>query len=237
MLGSNLCQSVASLLRPAYLEALSRWYRRAIVCGPDRPAIALTFDDGPSSQWTPEILRALDAVGARATFFMSGDHVERHAEIARDVVAQGHEPAVHLFTHDRAIADDSARFRKELIDSIEIIERVTARRPAFIRFPFAYLGKQHPDHIEAEFDLRTVHWSFSSMDSRRDADRVVTRVQRWLFPGAIVLLHDGVGVSSAHARTRDATVAALPTVLDDCQRRKFAMVTLSELFATGDDAP
>jgi len=224
-------------LRPAYLEALSRWYRRAIVRGPDRPAIALTFDDGPSSQWTPEILRALDAAGARATFFMSGNHVERHAEIALNVVARGHEPAVHLFTHDRTIADDSVRFRRELIDSIEIIERVTGRRPAFIRFPFAYLGRQHPGRIEAEYGLRTIHWSFSSMDSRWDADQVVNRVQRWLFPGAIVLLHDGVGVSSAHARTRDATVAALPTVLDDCHRRGFAMVSLSELLAMGDDVP
>jgi peptidoglycan/xylan/chitin deacetylase (PgdA/CDA1 family) len=218
-----------SALRRGYLSALSRLNRRAVVRGPDRPAVALTFDDGPSRRWTPAILEALDRAGARATFFMIGEHVERRPEIARQVVEGGHEPAAHLFTHDRAVADDDALFDEELERAIAVIERTTGRRPAFLRLPFAYAGRQQPRRIEAAHGVRTVHWSFSSLDSRRGADQVRARVARWLFPGAIVLMHDGVGGHSSHAQTRDATVAALPAVLDHCRRAGLAPVTLSEL--------
>lgn len=232
MLGEKL--DLAAALRSGYLEALSRWNRRAIVRGPNRPAVALTFDDGPSRRWTEPILDILGRAGARATFFMIGEHVDRHPEIARRVVEAGHEPAVHLFTHDRAVADDDALFDEELADSIAAIERATGRRPRFFRFPFAYAGGQHPPRIEAEHGLRTVHWSFSSLDSRRDAEHVAARVGRWLFPGAIVLLHDGVGATSTLARTREATVAALPAVLDHCRRHGLEAVSLSELLETED---
>ena len=228
MFGDRL--DLKAALRTGYLSALSRWNRRAIVRGPSVPAVALTFDDGPNRRWTPQILEALDRANARATFFMIGEHVERHPEIARRVVEQGHEPAVHMYSHDRAVADDDARFDEELGDSIASIEQATGQRPAFFRFPFAYPGGQHPRRIEAEHGLRTVHWSFSSLDSRRDARQVAARVKRWLFPGAIVLMHDGVGAHSSYADTRDATVAALPDVLDHCRQRALAPVTLSELF-------
>ncbi len=195
--------------------------------------MALTFDDGPSENWTPEILGILEKHGARATFFMIGEHVARFPDMAREVVVRGHEPGVHLFTHERAVADNDEIFRRQVVESIEQIEKATGARPRFLRFPFAYLGCQKPERILAEFGLRTVHWSFSSMDSRRDAAGIVRRVRRFLFPGAIVLLHDGVGGHSAHAKSRTETVRALPAVLDACAEMRLTPVSMSQMFSAG----
>jgi len=153
--------------------------------------------------------------------------------MAREVLDRGHEPGVHLFTHERAVADHDDLFRQQVEGSIEQIERATGARPRFLRFPFAYLGRQKPHRILAEFGLRTVHWSFSSMDSRRDAAGIARRVRRFIFPGAIVLLHDGVGGHSAHAKSRSETVRALPAVLDACAEMGLKPVSMSPMFSLG----
>ena len=61
--------------------------------------VALTFDDGPDPRWTPQILDALREHGARATFFVVGSKVNRYPELARRIVADGHDIGVHTFTH------------------------------------------------------------------------------------------------------------------------------------------
>ncbi len=61
--------------------------------------IALTFDDGPDPEWTPQILDVLGRYGAHATFFEIGSRVNEHPDISRRILAQGHELGVHTFTH------------------------------------------------------------------------------------------------------------------------------------------
>src|SRR5262249_13821536 len=65
---------------------------------PNRRAIALTFDDGPSEA-TPEILAILDRHHAPATFFQCGANVDRLPEIARAVHDAGHEIGNHSYSH------------------------------------------------------------------------------------------------------------------------------------------
>src|SRR4051794_30497856 len=62
-------------------------------------AIALTFDDGPHPEGTPAVLDALDRAGARATFFLVGERVERAPHVAREIVARGHAVAIHGYRH------------------------------------------------------------------------------------------------------------------------------------------
>jgi len=199
--------------------------------------VALTFDDGPDGRWTPTILDILAGKGARATFFMIGEQVSRFPELARRVVDEGHEVAVHLFSHDRAVADDESAFRGEVERTRQLIEEHTGARPAYLRFPFAYYGSQRPRSVASELALETVHWSFSSLDSRSDAIEIRRRLERSLFPGAIVLLHDGVGANSRLGTSREATVEALSGVLDDCAARKLAPIGLGELLAGAGKEP
>ena len=72
------------------------WRKGAITQGPPVPEVALTFDDGPHPEWTPQILDILDHHGVRATFFMIGEALQRYPRLGREVVVRGHEAAVHL---------------------------------------------------------------------------------------------------------------------------------------------
>jgi peptidoglycan/xylan/chitin deacetylase (PgdA/CDA1 family) len=201
----------------------------AVTQGPDVPCVALTFDDGPDPAWTPKMLDILDTFRARATFFVLGEKVAAHRRLAKTVVKRGHELASHLFSHDRNVADDSARFRDEMTRTAALIAEVAGAPPRFMRFPFAYMGCQRPDAVRVSYGMDTVHWSFSGMDSRKNAAKIVKRVGRRLYPGAIVLLHDGVGNASKYVKNRQTTVDALPAVLQSCLDKGLEPVTLSNL--------
>src|SRR5918994_2009410 len=74
-------------------------FGRALVRGPrDRPRAALTFDDGPGPT-TPAVLDALAEAEVRATFFVLGRQAERHPELVRRIVADGHQLANHGYDH------------------------------------------------------------------------------------------------------------------------------------------
>ncbi|MDO9108406.1 MAG: polysaccharide deacetylase family protein [Coriobacteriia bacterium] len=73
-------------------------------------AVALTFDDGPGPTYTPAILDILAAHEARATFFVIGEHVERHPDLVRRMIDEGHEVAQHSYTHP-----DLARLNPESV--------------------------------------------------------------------------------------------------------------------------
>ena len=213
----------------AYLPLLRLWHRGAITRLPAQDQVALTFDDGPDERFTPAILEILARHQARATFFMLGVQIEKAPELAREVARRGHELAVHLFSHERAVARDDRIFKEELRRTVALVREASGAAPRCLRMPFAYLGRQLPRRIQRDHGLQTVHWSFSSMDSRYDAARIAKRFRRTVFPGAIVLFHDGVGPGSSYASSRQATVDALSGVLGACHEQGLTPVTMSGL--------
>jgi peptidoglycan/xylan/chitin deacetylase (PgdA/CDA1 family) len=202
--------------------------------GPASPRVSLTFDDGPDREWTPRVLDVLAAHGAHATFFVVGKHVAENADIVRRASSEGHEVAMHLFSHDRSVASDDTRFGAELERTARVIEEVTGRKPDLLRFPHGDLGTQRPRAIRRA-GFRVVHWTFSSNDSYlRKSEDIVARVSRLLRPGAIVLLHDslhGDNLSPAYLRSRANTVEALPSIISVARQRGLEPVTLSTLLA------
>jgi peptidoglycan/xylan/chitin deacetylase (PgdA/CDA1 family) len=188
------------------------------------PAVALTFDDGPDPATTPAILDALAAAGARATFFFIGERVAAHPELARRVAA-AHQVGTHLHTHRRGLTP--AIFADEIRRVREVHERVLGAQPVALRFPYGERGGVSRADVRAA-GLRAYHWTFSSLDWRLAHD-VVGRVVPRLAPGSIVLMHDGCAPGQTGARNRNATVCALPVILEELARRKLAAVTLEEL--------
>lgn len=197
--------------------------------GPKRRAVALTFDDGPSAEHTPAILDELERRGARATFFALGRHVEAQPELARRI-AHGHELAIHSFDHERGTVADRRRFADDVRRCRDLFMRVTGRAARLYRFPWGDPGVIRPADV-AEQGLEPVLWTFSSHDDTLEADAIVRRVDAHLEPGAIVLLHDALAPNSVAPRRRDATVQALPAILDLVAARRWAPVTVSELLA------
>lgn len=202
-----------------------------VMHGPRRPAVALTFDDGPDPAWTPPILDALRARGARATFFLLGKHVEAHPELAREV-AREHEVGCHSYDHDRAMVSDPAHFSADLARCRRLFEDVLGRSPTLYRFPWGHRGRMKPRQLSRTEGLTCVHWS-ASAEEHRGADAIVHAITPRLVPGAIVLLHDGLVAHSVHPVPRDETVRAVPRLLQALAARGLAAIPVGELLAPG----
>jgi peptidoglycan/xylan/chitin deacetylase (PgdA/CDA1 family) len=174
-----------------------------------RPAIALTFDDGPSES-TPDLLELLDRHGARATFFMCGANVRRLGGVARQVLAAGHEIGNHSETHPYLCLRSPAEIERELARAQSSIEDATGVRPRFFRAPYGvrWFGLRT---AQRRLGLRGVMWTRIGLDWKLPADRIGSRLLRGANNGAIFCLHDGRQLASRP--NIDATIGALRLVL------------------------
>jgi peptidoglycan-N-acetylglucosamine deacetylase len=183
--------------------------------GGSRRAVALTFDDGPSSVQTPAILSTLDRLGARATFFEEGRHVAGREELMLQILASGDEIGNHSFDHPHYPGFG------ELASTDQVIRRATGFEPCLFRPPYGLLDGAVKGAAVAN-DLQTVLWTFDSGDDHHPAPaRIEAHVLAAARPGSIILMHDG----GRHPQT----VRALPGVIEGLENRGFELVTVSTL--------
>jgi peptidoglycan/xylan/chitin deacetylase (PgdA/CDA1 family) len=153
----------------------------------------LTIDDGPSPAHTLQILDSLHEHGARATFFVVGEQVEKYPHLLTEILTRGHQVANHTLTHPsgtfwcagpRTIARE--------IDACARTLRSTPERPArFFRAP-AGLTNPFVHPVLRSRALLLVGWSTRAFDTvRRDPAGVAATIKKQLRPGAIILLHEG----------------------------------------------
>jgi peptidoglycan/xylan/chitin deacetylase (PgdA/CDA1 family) len=199
------------LLYDVSLSRRRRWSRNPGIerVGGDR--VSLTFDDGPDERGTPEVLDALDALSAKATFFVLGEHVNEHPALTREIRDRGHELALHGMTHRRHDGLSLDQARVELGAGMDAIEGVLGERPRWYRPPF---GRSSTALAAAcrELDLELAYWSSWGFDwEPLSAAEIARVVGRDLGAGTIVLLHD----SARYAERDEAsqTVAALPQIV------------------------
>ncbi len=189
---------------------------------------ALTFDDGPDPRFTPQISRTLAGRGHRATFFVLGQAVAAHPDVARHVLADGHELASHGHDHGLLAFARPSTVRRQLA-LMESALLVAAGTPP-VRLFRAPHGVRSPWLIGTvrRAGYRLCAWDGAVFDTAQpQPETIALRVERLLAPGAVVLLHDGDG--SFHGASRERTAAALPMILDAAERRGLTSVPLSEL--------
>ncbi|HYD39821.1 MAG TPA: polysaccharide deacetylase family protein [Anaeromyxobacter sp.] len=200
-----------------------------VMHGPrSRPAVALTFDDGPDPRTLPRLLALLAEEGIRAAFFVVGRRAAAHPESIRAILAAGHELGNHSNTHDVLLATRSpARLRAEILGCEQ------ALAPHGVR-PLAYrppVGITSPTlrPVLRELGLRCVAFSCRPLDfgSRRIAD-LAGRVLRRVRAGDIVLLHDHLPA----ATDVDTWLAEVRKILAGLREKGLRPVALSELLGT-----
>jgi peptidoglycan/xylan/chitin deacetylase (PgdA/CDA1 family) len=154
-----------------------------------RPAIALTFDDGPSES-TAELLEILARHRAPATFFQIGANVRRLPEVAREVLAAGHEIGNHTDTHPLLALKSPGFIHRELARAQETVEYATGQRPRYFRAPYGvrWFGLRQ---AQQRLGLAGVMWSSIALDWKRRTPSVVSKLIDGADPGAILCLHDG----------------------------------------------
>jgi peptidoglycan/xylan/chitin deacetylase (PgdA/CDA1 family) len=187
--------------------------------------VAITFDDGPSPVNTPAVLALLETYGARATFFVVGQEVERHPALAGRIIDGGHELANHTWSHAHPRTLGEQDLRVELVRASSSIEAATDQKPRLARPPYGKARARFA-RTAAELDLVTLMWSIDSGDtSGFSAVQIVRHVRRAARPGAIVLFHDG------GADRRLETLAAVEGLLTDLRAMGYRFVTASSLLA------
>lgn len=199
--------AAAPVVRP-----LARAYRIECTLGHDR-AVALTFDDGPHAQGTPAVLAELERRGATATFFLVGEQVRLRPALAREIVAAGHEVAVHGDRHTLLLRRSVRALAEDLDRALTTIAEATGVAPALYRPPYGVFSSGALAHVRSRA-WRPLLWSTWGRDWERRATpaSITRRATRGLRAGDVVLLHDSDAYSSDDSWRR--TAAALPSVID-----------------------
>jgi peptidoglycan/xylan/chitin deacetylase (PgdA/CDA1 family) len=190
-----------------------------------RPAVALTFDDGPDPEHTPRVLDRLAATGARATFFLIGERARMHGALVRRMVAEGHQLGNHTMRHRSLWLAGPRRTVREVRDGHDAIAQVAGVPPRFFRPPWG-LTNLAMLPVLRRLGTPCVLWTIQPEKLRAVAPAAqVARTLRRARPGAIVDLHDADGVPGAGARI----VEALPAMIAGLRARGYAMAALGDL--------
>lgn len=182
---------------------------------------ALTFDDGPSPQYTLRILRILKRFDVKATFFMVGNLAERYPDLVRKVVRAGMAIGNHSLGHPNAppfARLGPGELRAQVVGGHRRLEALGVSSQVF-RPPG---GSWAPSVLEAATAVgeRTVLWSVDTEDWRSPKPRfIVRRVLKAVGPGSIILLHDGGG-------NRTPTIKALPRIIRGLRKMGLSLETL-----------
>ena len=194
--------------------------------------VALTFDDGPDPEGTPAVLAALRELGWTATFFLLGSQARRYPDVARAVLAAGHEVALHGDEHDNHLFRSAGWVRRDLTRGAAAVEAATGVRPRWYRPPYGVLSAGTLRATRG-LDLTPVLWTAWGRDWLPSTGaRVAATVQAGLAPGGTVLLHDSDCTSSPGSWR--AAADALPLLADELDRRALTVHPLREhLRSTG----
>jgi len=192
---------------------------------PRRRALALTFDDGPSES-TPRLLAVLRKHRVPATFFVCGENVRRCPEIAREVVAGGHELGNHTDSHVRLDFKSPRFIYEQMARAQETLLKTTGTAPRWFRAPYGvrWFGVAQAQHL---LGLRGVMWTVIGRDWRWPAERVANRVLKHASNGGILCLHDGRGVRPAPDISE--TIRAVDLFVPRLLERGFQFLKLSEI--------
>ena len=184
------------------------------------PIIALTFDDGPNTVVTPQVLDILEQEGIKASFFLIARNITpESAEVVRRAKAMGCEIENHTVTHPFMDKLTVEEIRREVQECTDRIIEITGEAPKYFRPPFIALSQAMYDNIDLTFicGMGCEDW-VPEVTAEQRAERVLANAA----DGQIVLLHD--------MQWNQYTVEALKTIIPELKKRGYEFATVSELF-------
>lgn len=192
----------------------------------NQKVIALTFDDGPWTGSTAQVLDILKKNNIKGTFFIVGQMLKQHPELGVRIVTEGHVIANHTWTH-RYHSMNPQVAAYEVESTSDLIYQTTGVKTTLFRPPGGMMNNGVAAYARNQ-KYTIVMWSADSLDYSRPAlSRLISNVTRASKPGGIVLLHDGGG-------NRSRTVQALPQIIDYFKKQGYSFVTIPELLEMQD---
>ncbi len=187
----------------------------------NRKTIALTFDDGPDEEITPQILDLLKQYGVKGSFFLIGENITHKTEyLVRREKDEGHEINSHSLTHSDMTKLSDQEIIDEMRETKRRINAIIGDPPKFFRPPYIAYDKRMFRLIDLPFicGIGCQDW-----DSSISAEERIKTVLSEARDGLIILLHD--------QENNQITVEALKTIIPELISRGFELCTISELFA------
>ncbi len=186
--------------------------------------IALTFDDGPDPHWTPRVLDALARQRARATFFPLSPRVAAHPELVARMRSEGHAVGLHGWAHLKHPECPRGEVAADTSRALSVFEPP----PRWWRLPYGMAAPWSAE-LAAEHGLDIAGWTHDTHDWRGDAaDAMLDAALPELRPGAIVLVHDGLGPGRRRPGC-EATVALVEPLIEAARAHGLEPVTVDEL--------
>lgn len=202
------------------------------------PVAAITFDDGPTPEYTPRILDALDQAGVTATFNVMGWNGVHHPDVLREVVAAGHEIGNHTWTHRDLTTLTQRETRDELVRCKEEVESLLGQPFTSFRPPRGELTG-YALRIAAELGYDTFIWSVTrGPGDKKEVTEIGDYMGQTVAAGDVLGLHDGIGRGTfdpqaafavALAERRELEVRALPAALQQIADRGITLISANRL--------
>ncbi len=183
---------------------------------PNKPVVALTYDDGPHPTVTNDILDVLEKYNAKATFFVVGSRVGMYKDCIKREVELGCEIGNHTYNHTILTSAGKDKREKEIESTNDAVEKLTGIRPIIVRPP----GGAVNSSVKATVKYPLVNWSVDTLDwKNRNASSVVSIAKRDIKDGSVVLMHDLYG------STANATKIIVPWLIEE----GYQLVTVTQL--------
>lgn len=188
------------------------------ILDPNRPMVALTFDDGPQTAVGNQIMDVAAKYDAKVTFYMTADRVPSRAAEVQRMVAEGHEVGNHTLNHVILTKVSAAEVVKQVEKGNDVIEQYSGVRPATMRLP----GGGKNATVIANIHQPIILWNIDTLDWKtKNTASTVSSVLNNVKDGDIVLMHE----------LYSATGNAVDIIIPELAARGFQMVTVSELAA------
>lgn len=197
-------------------KALNDYYKQYENQLKNKKVIALTFDDGPTPETTPQLLDILDTKKVPVTFFALGENAQKYPEIIAKEAQKGHEVASHTWDHSDLKTLTKEKQKEEILKANQLINKITGQDIALFRPPY---GSYDESTLELT-PLTTVLWSVDTNDWQyNNSAPVIQNAISSAYDGAILLMHD----------IHPWSVEAVPTIIDELSKEGYTFVTVSTL--------
>ena len=174
---------------------------------PSKPMVALTYDDGPSRDSTPRILKKLQECGGRATFFMVGNRAEKFKGTIAQMVEQGCEVANHTYDHTLMTKVAPEELERQLVLTNQVVAQAGGVTPVLMR-PCGGATNDAGMGVAGAISMPAVLWSVDTLDWKtRNAEATVSAVLDHVKDGDIILMHD------LYEATADASDIIIPELI------------------------
>lgn len=184
---------------------------------PDKPIVALTFDDGPS-QYTKRIVDTLTEYNSKATFFVMGYRLEEYGENTLYAFNHGMEIGNHSYSHKQFVGLNQHSINQQMNDTNKLIKDLTGKEPRLYRPPYGRINQM----ILSKIPMAAILWNVDPQDGKAyDAQEIVDNVMEDVKDGSIILLHD------VYEKTADALDILLPKLIEE----GYQVTNVSQMFA------